>query len=467
MEYHRSHNVWLAEQASVKRLRTEQPDQYERVGDFRHQDLLRHIGITTIPDNLPTGYIRFRPEDFIVEELDQAGRVATIEPTGAPLVDHTDHRTLYCQLVKIGIATPEALERLALALRIDRRQIGYAGLKDGGAVTSQNISLRGVTAEQASAVQVDNVILKNFRYGAGAVSTGELRGNRFTLTIRTPEPIAQTDLDNQVQQISAGVLNYFGPQRFGNRWLSHYFGRTILQGQYDQTIKSFLTDTNASERKYIAAIRTAVGEHYGDWAFAAAQYGQYPYTFQHELAVVHHLQQHPDDWVGALTAIQEQTRLWVYAYTSWLVNQTISDLITNQQPIPNALPIPLSTQPADVAPYRGLLDVDQIPERLTTHLRPLPFIRPQTRYVQTRIRPVMHGALTIPVGIILSFDLPAGAYATTVLMNLLTIESGQPAPAWLKADDVDAKQLLGTGSIAELKQGWAQYFTTKEITVEE
>ncbi|MBI5467255.1 MAG: tRNA pseudouridine(13) synthase TruD [Candidatus Kerfeldbacteria bacterium] len=467
MEYHRSHEAWLAEQASIKRLRTEQPDQYERIGAFQHQDILRHIGITTIPDQLPTGYIRFRPEDFIVEEIDQAGTVATIEPASVPLIDHTDHRTLYCQLIKIGIATPEALERLALALKIDRKQIGYAGLKDGGAVTSQNISLRGVPADQALALHVDNVILKNLRYGSGAVSTGELRGNRFTLTIRTPEPVVQSELDGHVRQISAGVLNYFGPQRFGSRWLSHFFGRTILQGQYNQTIKSFLTDTNASERKYVAAIREAVGQQYGDWAFATELYGQYPYTFQHELTVVRHLQQHPDDWVGALTAIQEQTRLWVYAYTSWLVNQTISDLVTNQQPLPNALPIPLSSQPADLAPYRGLLEQDQIPEHFITYLRPLPFIRPQTRYVQTRIQPVMHGALSIPAGVILSFDLPAGAYATTVLMNLFTIESGQPAPAWIKADDIDAKQLLGTGTVAELKRGWAQYFTTKEVAVEE
>ncbi|MEK7538023.1 MAG: tRNA pseudouridine(13) synthase TruD [Patescibacteria group bacterium] len=467
MDHHRSHELWLAEQETVRKLRAERPELNDYVGEFQHQDILHHIGITTIPVGLPIGYIRFRPEDFIVEEIDTTGKLATIEPESTALIAGDDRRTLYCQLIKIGIATPEALDRLSIATGIDRRRIGYAGLKDAGAVTSQNISLRGSQYETVHREQIENVLLKRFRYGSGTIANGDLRGNRFTLTIRTEQPIEQAQLDDYCRHLSKGVVNFYGPQRFGNRWLSHYFGRYVLRGQYEKAVISFLTDVNAGERKYIGLVRQSVRERSKDWAFSEEAYSVYPYSFQHELTVVRYLHEHPDDWLGALSSISEQTRLWIYAYMSWLVNQTMSDLTSSGQQLPRALPVPLSTQVNDQLPYRGLLEQDGLSQNFVANLRPLPFIRPQTRYLETIVVPKFHGQLTHPIGCVLSFDLPAGAYATTMLMNLFTLESGQPAPSWIKPDELDAKELLGTGSIQQLKRQYGQYFTVKDISENE
>lgn len=467
MEQYRSHELWLAEQQQINDLKISHPELMDWVGQFRHQDILRHIGITTIPDNLPVGYIRFRPEDFIVEEINRDGQLSTIEVQSNPLVDSADHRTLFAQLVKIGIATPEALERVSRALNIDRRFIGFAGLKDAGAITSQNISLRGVDASIVEQLAVDNVILKNLRYGSGTVSNGDLRGNRFTLTIRTQQPLQQGDLDEHCEKLSAGVVNFYGTQRFGNRWLSHYFGRLLVRGQFEEAVWKFLTDVNSGERKYTALIRQTLREKGKDWEYADHEFSQFPYTFQHELTVIRHLRQHPDDWIGALTTIQEQVRLWVYAYMSYLLNQTMSDIVTSGQPLPPVLPIPLSQRAEDLQPYLSLLEQDEVPLHFTNTLRALPFIRPQPRQLETMIHPTFHGHRVHDVGCIVSFDLPSGAYATTVLMNLFTLESGQPAPAWIKADGLDPKAVLGAGSIQVLQQRYEKYFTKKDVAIEE
>lgn len=464
MDQYRSHDLWLTEQSTIKKLGQEQPELLEWVGQFRHQDILRHIGITTIPDNLPNGYIRLRPEDFIVEEIGPDGQLCTIDLADRPLVENTDHRTVYCQMIKIGIATPEALERLAVATRLDRRHLGFAGIKDAGAITSQNISIRGTSYEQLQQASIEAVHLKNFRYGSGAISNGNLLGNRFTLTIRTEQPIEGVWLEDQLKTIRAGVPNYYGTQRFGNRWLSHYFGRLILQGKYEAAVWSFLTDVNAGERKYLALARQHLRERGHDWGFAEQEFGRFAYTFQHELTVVRHLQEHPDDWIGALTSISEQTRLWVYAYMSWLLNQTMSDRITLNQSLPNTLPIALSTNPNDRQPYRALLERDEVLENYIDNLRPLPFIRPQSRSLETVIRPDNVTARIHDVGCILSFDLPTGAYATTILMHLFTLFSSQPAPTWVLSNELDPKAFLGAGSIQALKNQYGKYFNSKSVT---
>lgn len=74
------------------------------------------------------GRIRERDEDFRVVEA------PLYEPLGVG-----DH--LYLRIEKSGIATLEAVRRLAGALGRRDRDIGYAGMKDARAVTEQTLSV--------------------------------------------------------------------------------------------------------------------------------------------------------------------------------------------------------------------------------------------------------------------------------------------------------------------------------------
>src|ERR1700759_1318728 len=80
------------------------------------------------------GVIKQRPEDFFVQE------VPLYEPSGAG-----EH--VYCEIQKVGLTTFEAVDRIARALKVPSRDIGYAGLKDARAVTRQVLSIRGTTEE--------------------------------------------------------------------------------------------------------------------------------------------------------------------------------------------------------------------------------------------------------------------------------------------------------------------------------
>ncbi|HAP40025.1 MAG TPA: hypothetical protein DCQ94_09725, partial [Nitrospira sp.] len=85
------------------------------------------------------GRIRATPEDFCVEE----------RPLYLPC-GQGEH--LYIRIKKRGLSTPDLLTRLSSQLHVKAQSIGVAGLKDAQAVTTQMLSLQGVTAETVAAL---------------------------------------------------------------------------------------------------------------------------------------------------------------------------------------------------------------------------------------------------------------------------------------------------------------------------
>ena len=87
------------------------------------------------------------PEDFIVEEL------PLYEPT------RTGTHTFFA-MRKRNLSTLEAIHRIARDLQVRTEQLGYAGLKDKNAVTTQVLSVEGVPPERVlKIVQPDIEVL--------------------------------------------------------------------------------------------------------------------------------------------------------------------------------------------------------------------------------------------------------------------------------------------------------------------
>ena len=149
---------------------------------------------------------RFRvaPEDFRVEEID------AFAPSGAG-----EH--LLLTVAKRGMNTAFVARLLAQWAGIDESGIGYAGLKDRHAVTVQRFSvhLPKKVAPDLDALQTEDLRVLDHAWHAKKLPRGALAGNRFVLVLRD----AQGDrglVESRLQAISArGVPNYFGEQRFG------------------------------------------------------------------------------------------------------------------------------------------------------------------------------------------------------------------------------------------------------------
>src|SRR4029077_13137570 len=99
------------------------------------------------------GTIKQRPEDFFVQEI------PIYEPSGEG--EHT-----YCEIQKVGITTFDAIHRIADALRVSSRDIGYAGMKDARAVSRQTLSIWGVKEEAVAGLAIANLtVMSVARHG--------------------------------------------------------------------------------------------------------------------------------------------------------------------------------------------------------------------------------------------------------------------------------------------------------------
>ena len=150
--------------------------------------------------------IKASPEDFVVEEI------PLYEPSGAG-----EH--LYVRFTKRNLTTPAAVGMIARAVGVRERDVGVAGMKDKIGVTTQTISLpwsAGLDARVAT-LSLDGVTIHDARRHGNKLKTGHLRGNRFTIVIRELGGAAARErlLARFAEIATTGVPNAFGEQRFG------------------------------------------------------------------------------------------------------------------------------------------------------------------------------------------------------------------------------------------------------------
>lgn len=155
----------------------------------------------------PTACADFKtiPEDFIVEE------VLGFEPAG-------EGEHLFLQLQTDDQNTLYTLKRLSRHFQVPQKHISYSGLKDRHGLTSQWFSLhlpgKSVTVDADVFNDLGIRLLRHARHNK-KLRIGTHKANRFHIRLRNisePEslPLRIDALRHQ------GVPNYVGPQRFGH-----------------------------------------------------------------------------------------------------------------------------------------------------------------------------------------------------------------------------------------------------------
>ena len=179
------------------------------------------------------GRLRQTPADFQVQEI------PAYLPAG-------EGEFLYLQVRKTGHTTAHVLRELCAQLGIKERDVGVAGLKDRHAVTTQWLSLPGKFEERLSRFALDGVELLEVTRHTNKLGMGHLAGNRFVIRVR--EAAGQAARAAEVIHTLArqGVPNYFGPQRFGLGGLNAEEGLRVLRGESrlrDPRVRRFLTSS--------------------------------------------------------------------------------------------------------------------------------------------------------------------------------------------------------------------------------
>lgn len=146
--------------------------------------------------------IRRVTEDFIVDE------VLGFDPDG-------EGNHAFLQIRKRNTNTAWLAQALAELAGVPLNEVGYAGLKDRHAVTTQffTVNLSGKREPDWAQLPPEVEVLEVDRHRR-KLRRGRLRENRFRITLR--ELHGECELATRLTYIAQqGVPNYFGEQRFG------------------------------------------------------------------------------------------------------------------------------------------------------------------------------------------------------------------------------------------------------------
>lgn len=134
---------------------------------------------------------------------------------------------LWLDVEKNGANTAFVAQQLAAAAGVNEWDVGYAGLKDRYAITRQWFSLylpKGETPDLTQLQHPEFKVLSQSRH-VKKLRPGDLQGNAFRIVLRDVTGDRNAIEANLQAVASQGVPNYFGAQRFG------FDGGNVEQGR--------------------------------------------------------------------------------------------------------------------------------------------------------------------------------------------------------------------------------------------
>ena len=385
------------------------------------------------------GVIKETPEDFLVEE------VPLYLPCGEG--EHT-----YAVIEKRGVTTLEALRRIARALGVSDRDIGYAGMKDAVGVTRQTISIPRVPPGQVSSLELPGISVLSAVLHRNKLRLGHLAGNRFRIRVRGVEEDALERAEAVLEVLGGrGVPNYFGAQRYGVQGNSARVGRALVRRDFHAAVDCIIGDPAAvRDDRWREAIETY---RRGDLDESIRIF---PGHCRTERDILQRLARRPDGFEKAFHAVHPRLKkLYLSAFQSALFDRILDERLAGFDRVlegdlawkhdngacflvTDAAAEAVRAQTFEISPTGPLFGFRMslpggepriLEEALLQEegLTPESFNLPGGLAMEGERRP-----LRVPLGkpeasqdaegILLSFTLPRGAYATSVLREIMKDE---------------------------------------------
>ncbi len=222
--------------------------------------------------------IKHKAEDFVVKEI------LDIDS----LKNETGEYSLFI-LRKRYTDTISAISKISSHFKIDRKKIGYCGIKDKKAVTEQYISVPSFLKDKVLSSQISDEISLEYLFNVSeTLNIGKNKGNYFEIVVRNLDSFFNDEIIKNVDYNK--IPNYFGDQRFSTKNVD--VGRSILKKDFLKAV-----DIVKEDKAYSGEIEQS-------------------------------LERNPNDLVGALKNIPKDILIfYIHSYQSHLWNLAVKKLI--------------------------------------------------------------------------------------------------------------------------------------------
>lgn len=171
------------------------------------------------------------PDDFIVDEI------ASREFKGRG-------NYIILKVQKVQMTTWDMIAAFSEYLNVPAQKIGYAGLKDKHATTTQYISFEVKYEKALRKFKHSQIKILKITKDTHSIRMGDLFGNRFSINLFEVDNIQAGQIQKIAQKIQKnGMANYFGYQRFGRDADSIHQAKEMIKGDLyisDTKLKKFL-----------------------------------------------------------------------------------------------------------------------------------------------------------------------------------------------------------------------------------
>jgi len=120
------------------------------------------------------------------------------------------------KIKKQKLGTWDLIETLSKNLRIYENEIGYAGLKDKNATTTQYVSIPRKYLKDIAKFRHPKIKILETTFHSEKINIGDLVGNSFEINLHEVKQEDVGKIEKYINQVAKkGMPNYFGFQRFG------------------------------------------------------------------------------------------------------------------------------------------------------------------------------------------------------------------------------------------------------------
>ena len=265
------------------------------------------------------GLIKKNIEGFRVSEIIDESILENVSPDRNP-----SHRYPLYILEKKGIDSHHALveikNELGLALRV-------MGMKDAKAITKQYASstqIYNIPKQRVS--RTKHTLLTLMGFTTKPMGKESLHGNHFLITIFEPKSSELSGFKTEVEK----VANFYGLQRFGSeRLVTHLVGREIVRRNFKKAAELLLSYTTEYDSEMSKEIRQK-----------SLDPKNYPVILKHlpkgmdiEYQLMNAFVKGKEP-ISALRSISINIRrLFIHAYQSYIFNKCLSNAIFNGENI--------------------------------------------------------------------------------------------------------------------------------------
>ncbi|HIQ29377.1 MAG TPA: tRNA pseudouridine(13) synthase TruD [Candidatus Caldiarchaeum subterraneum] len=281
------------------------------------------------------GVIKKKPEDFTVWEILFTGLNALDyfkNNVGYAEIEQEHGRHALYAVKKVNMETLKAVKLIAHKVGVKPYRVGVCGIKDKRSTSYIFISVPRVRNQPTRIEDTYGESILEARL-VGAVKTKltskNLYRNRFAITIRGVEAGRDRvyEILDAVNNTVGGFPNFFGHQRFGViRPVTHLIGRAIVKGDYELAVRTLLFATTAYESEKHRIVREEAHNLFNMNKPFSHLFAGTPLHYEKQVA--RWLELKRGDYLAALQSLPTRLRrLFTQSYASYLFNMVLSRIL--------------------------------------------------------------------------------------------------------------------------------------------